>query len=89
VQCVVILSQTVYPYSALRMQAASYSDTSVLTYQTTRWHNAEAQNMNIECSQTLSLVRYYKYTIPESYIYIYWYICVERDLAQLLADRCA
>ena len=59
--CVVILSHYVYPYSALRMEASSCSDPSVLTYQTTRCHNAEAQNMNTDCSQSLSAIRYYTY----------------------------
>jgi hypothetical protein len=51
VVCVVILSQPVYPYSALRMEASSYSEKSVLTYQTTRCHNAESQSINTDCSQ--------------------------------------
>jgi hypothetical protein len=45
------LSQPFYPYSALRMEAATYSDTNILTYQTTRCHNAKAQNVNTDCGQ--------------------------------------
>jgi len=33
------------------MEAVSYCDTSAMMYQTTRCHNAEAQNMNIHCNQ--------------------------------------
>jgi len=33
------------------METADYCDTSVLTYQPTRCHNAEAQNSNIDFSQ--------------------------------------
>jgi hypothetical protein len=51
VQCVAVLSQPVYPYSALSMEAATYSDTPVLAYQTTRRHDTESQNMNTDCNQ--------------------------------------
>jgi len=40
------------PFSALRMRTLIYTNTSVLTYHNTSCHNAEAQKMNIHCSQT-------------------------------------
>jgi hypothetical protein len=42
----------VYPYSALWIEAASYCDTSTMTYQTTRCHKTEFQNVNTHCIQS-------------------------------------
>ena len=50
-QEVFLFSRRVYPLSALRMEAVSYCDPSAMAYQNTRCHNAEAQNINIDCSQ--------------------------------------
>jgi len=45
------LSYFFYFYSALRMEASSYSVLSVLTYETTGCHKAQTENMIIDCSQ--------------------------------------
>jgi hypothetical protein len=41
-----------------KMEATRYCDISALTCQTTRCQNAETQNRNSHCSQTLSAIRY-------------------------------
>jgi len=57
-----IFSLLLYPYSALRMEAASYCDTSALTCQSTRCHKGEAEIWIFKAVKALIPIRYYKCT---------------------------